>query len=323
MSVDQALLQPLALRPVYQHVVWGGRRLAQWRDDLPEGPIGESWELSQQERGTTAIASGELDGTGIDELMQSHPRELVGEFFSGDSFPLLIKIIDAHDRLSVQVHPDDALARELGVADRGKTECWYMLGDGGELFQGVRDGVTREQFAKAIDSQDVEAQLNHFETSDGDFFFMPARTIHALGRDCLLFEIQQNCDCTFRVYDWGRVGLDGKPRPLHIDESLQTINFEAADCGPSKQDSVCIEGVEHRMLADCPYFTLSEMRGDQVQGGGNGRCSIVMNIDTDAAIKTEAGAIPLPAMSTCLVPAIAGQWTVSGSRVRLLHAQPV
>jgi mannose-6-phosphate isomerase len=271
----------------------------------------------------SVVSGGMLDGQTLADLVNAHPRELVGEFFTGDSFPLLIKIIDANDRLSVQVHPDDKLARELGVADRGKTECWYMLGDGGELFQGCKNGVTRTQFASAIVHQTVEDQLNHFETSDGDFFFMPARTVHALGRGCLLFEIQQNCDCTFRVYDWGRVGLDGQPRELHIEASLQTINFDEADSGPIRRGGVEIEGVERRLLADCPYFSVEELRGGTIQGGGNGRCSIVMNIDQPGIIKTEAGSIPLQAMATCLVPAIAGQWTVQGGGMRLLHAQPV
>ncbi len=321
--MHDALLQPLAFTPAYQSIVWGGRRLEQWRDDLPEGPIGESWELADQDRGMSVVASGALAGKTLRDLVKDHPRELVGEFFIGDEFPLLIKIIDANDRLSVQVHPDDALATSFGVAERGKTECWYMLGDGGELFQGCKDGVTKGKFAAAIENQTVEETLNHFVTQDGDFFFMPARTIHALGRGCLLFEVQQSCDCTFRVYDWGRVGLDGKPRELHVEESLKTINFDEQTSGPVQMDAIEIEGVERKVLADCPYFTVEELKGDAISGGGNGRCSIVMNLDAPGALKTESGSIAMSPMATYVVPAIAGQWTASGNGLRILHSQPV
>ncbi|MFW5751224.1 MAG: type I phosphomannose isomerase catalytic subunit, partial [Planctomycetota bacterium] len=224
-EIEEGLRHPIRFAPVYQQLVWGGRRMALYRDDLPRGDIGESWEISQQPRGISKVAEGPLAGMGLDALMAANGRALVGSSYDGGDFPLLIKLIDARDRLSVQVHPDDAIAQRLGVGQRGKTECWYLLGDGGELFQGTPPGVDRETFAQALERQELEGCLNRFETRDGDFFFMPARTVHALGRGCLLFEIQQSCDCTFRVYDWGRTGLDGKPRPLHVEESLRTIDF--------------------------------------------------------------------------------------------------
>ena len=190
MDADQ-LKRPLRFTPVYQNVVWGGRRLEAWRADLPAGPIGESWELSQQGRGMSMVAEGPLAGTRLDELMASAPEAIVGSGYDDAEFPLLIKIIDANDRLSVQVHPDDALAQELGVGQRGKTECWYLIGDGGELYQGTRPGCDRLRFEQALAEDTVADEVNRFETGDGDFFFMPARTVHALGRGCLLFEIQQ------------------------------------------------------------------------------------------------------------------------------------
>lgn len=319
--MHDALLLPLSFTPVYQNIIWGGRKMEQWRDDLPTGPVGESWEIADQERGVSVLAEGALAGTSIHELCAQYPQEFVGEHFIGSDFPLLVKIIDANDRLSVQVHPDDALAQSLNVAERGKTECWYMLGDGGELFQGCQQGTTRESFSTAIAAGTVEQCLNRFETRDGDFFFMPARTIHALGTGCLLFEVQQNCDCTFRVFDWNRVGLDGKPRQLHVEESLQAINFDDMDSGPVQIQAVEIENVQRKVFADCEYFYVEELRSDSLSGGGNGRCSIIMNIDNAGTLSTAAGSIDMKPMATYIVPAIAGEWTARGVGLRILHAQ--
>jgi mannose-6-phosphate isomerase len=315
---------PLAFTPVYQTVVWGGRRMAQWRDDLPEGKIGESWDIADQERGMSVVAAGPLAGTSLRELVRAHGQELVGTAFQGEEFPLLVKVLDANDRLSVQVHPDDELAQQLGVAKRGKTECWYLIGDGGELFQGTAAGVDAAAFEQAIEQQQVESCLNRFETVDGDFFFMPARTVHALGTGCLLFEIQQSCDCTFRVYDWGRVGLDGKPRPLHVAESLQTIDFAAQQYGPVATDwQEHPQGGTVRGLASCQYFTVAERRGSNLAQRGNQVCHIVCCMAGSGRLRSAGGELPLQPMHSYLVPAAAGDWQAVGADLRLLVAQPV
>ena len=231
-----SLLGPLQFRPSYQTIVWGGRHMAAWRSDLPDGPIGESWDLADHPRGMSVIATGPLAGKSLRELTETYGRELVGPSFQGGDFPLLIKLIDANDRLSIQVHPDDDLAQKLGVGKRGKTECWYLISDGGELFVGTRPGITKDSFDHARKNGTLSSTLNRFVTKPGDFFFIPARTVHALGAGCLIYEIQQTCDTTFRVDDWGRVGLDGKPRPLHVNESLTTIDFDAQ----SKPNELCL-----------------------------------------------------------------------------------
>lgn len=316
---------PLSLVPAYQSVVWGGRRLAVWREDLPEGPIGESWDVSDQPRGMSVVENGALAGCPLDQLCAHHGSSVVGQGYDGSGFPLLVKCIDANDRLSVQVHPDDELARSLGVAERGKTECWYLLGEGGELFQGTAPGVDRGAFARAIESQEVAECLNRFTCRDGDFFFMPARTVHALGRGCLLYEIQQSCDCTFRVYDWARLGLDGQARPLHVAESLQTIDFASADHGPRPAALVPDPaGGWVRHLADCAYFRLIERRADQITGRGNAVCWIVSNIGPAGVLQTAAGALPMQSMRSYLIPAAAGDWQATGeAELRLLLTQPV
>ena len=328
------LALPLAFTPVYHSLVWGGRAMETWRNDLPPGPIGESWDLADHPRGMSVVADGALAGRSLRQLTAEHGRDLIGETWDGGDFPLLIKLIDANARLSVQVHPDDALARSLGVGQRGKTECWLMVNDGGELFVGTKPGIDRARFESARAAGRVADTLERFIAKDGDFFFLPGRTVHALGTGCLLYEVQQTCDVTFRVDDWGRVGLDGKPRPLHVTQSLATIDFNAR----SSQPTVVAEepypaGGTIRRLVSCDYFSVEERLATHTSGGGNGRCTIITCLDGEGTLATAAGALDIEPMRTYLVPATAGAWTATARTgektslksqlgLRLLAAQP-
>ena len=318
---------PLRFRPVYQTVVWGGRRMDAWRTDLPAGPIGESWDLADHPRGMAVVAEGSLTGRTLRELTAEFGPRLVGQGFAGGDFPLMVKLIDANDRLSVQVHPDDALARELGVGSRGKTECWYLLGDGGELFVGTVPGCDRAAFTAAVKAGTVASLLQRFVTHDGDFFLLDARTVHALGRGCLLYEVQQTCDVTFRVDDWGRVGLDGKPRPLHVEESLATIAYDRRIGGAvAAREFAHPRGGSCRRLADNAYFTVEERRAGHTGGGGDGRCSMVTCLHGQGTLATAAGSVTLAPMQTLLIPADAGAWSATAAptqALRLLVGQPV
>ena len=228
-----SLREPLRFLPVYKTLVWGGRRMLAWRPDVPDGPVGESWDLADHADGMSVVAEGPLAGQDAGAAAGGGSRRAGGAGFSGRTFPLMVKLIDASQRLSVQVHPDDAGARALGVGDNGKTECWRVVADGGVIFQGTRPGIDRAAFEAALAAGQLEQTLNRFEPQAGDFFFLEARTVHALGEGCLVYEIQQTSNITFRVYDWGRVGLDGKPRPLHVAESLETIDFSRTGFGPA------------------------------------------------------------------------------------------
>lgn len=300
-----------------------------YRDDLPEGPVGESWDLADQERGMSVVREGAWMGTSLRDLTALHGKALVGQAFAGGPFPLLVKLIDAADRLSVQVHPDDALAQKMGLGQNGKTECWLLVGDGGELYQGTRPGVDRAAFEAALRAGQVDETLNRFDTNSGDFFFLEARTVHALGRGCLLYEVQQTSDITFRVWDWGRMGLDGKPRPMHVEESLETIDFSRATFGPVKADwRADPSGGLSRALADCAYFRVEGRRfnaGTITAFAPQGSvCSIVTCLQGQLRLRTSGGEVVLSAMQTALVPAAAGGWraeTTSNS-VELLHAVP-
>jgi mannose-6-phosphate isomerase len=321
------LSKPLTFTPIYQTVVWGGRRIADWRDDVPAGPIGESWDLADHPRGMSVVADGGFKGRTLSELTREFGKALVGSTFKGGDFPLMVKLIDANDRLSLQVHPDDRLARELKVGERGKTECWLLCADGGELFVGTVPGTTREGFSEALGQGRIAELLQRFEGHDGDFFMLPARTVHALGKGSLIYEIQQTCDVTFRVFDWGRSGLDGKPRQVHVAESLDTIDFSTRIPGPvAVRAHVHPQGGSFRRLASCPYFTVEERHAGETGGGGAGSCSIVVCVSGTGQLITAGGDVALAPKRTYLVPAVAGKWTATADPLcglRLLVARPV
>ncbi len=318
------LSEPLRFVPVYKKLVWGGRRMETWRRDLPPGPIGESWDLSDHPDGQSLVASGPLSGKSLADLLATTPDDLVGPGFGGRTFPLLIKLIDAADRLSLQVHPDDAIARRLGLADRGKTECWRLLADGGSVYQGTRPGIDRTAFERALGDGTVAATLNRYEARAGDFFFLEARTVHALGKGCLLYEIQQTSNLTFRVHDWGRVGLDGKPRPLHVAESLETIDFHRAGFGPRQPPwADHPQGGSVRLLSDNRFFRLEERQGNQLVHPASGRCTVIVCIEGTGTLGTAAGTVGLPTMTSALVPAAAAGWRFDSEwGATLLVAEP-
>ena len=301
-----------------------------WGRTLPEGPIGEAWELADHPRGMSVVGDGRFAGLTLRELVDRAGASLVGAGFRGGEFPLMVKLIDARLRLSVQVHPDEAVARALGVGQHGKTECWVFLADGGEIYQGTRPGIERAQFERALLEHDVPDTLNRFEARRGDVFFLPARTVHALGEGCLLYEVQQTSDITFRVYDWDRLGLDGKPRPLHVAESMATIDFGRAGFGPQAAAAwrpihVAAAGCQERDLVTCPYYTLREQRvRGRIEQPTTETCLVVTCVAGQGALATPAGQVALLPMQTVLVPADAGSWSVdvpSGS-ADLLVATP-
>jgi mannose-6-phosphate isomerase len=277
----------------------------------------------------SVVSHGPLAGRTLHELVEQAGADLVGAGFRGDTFPLMIKLIDADDRLSVQVHPDAATSLRLGTGNVGKTECWVMLAGGGKVFQGARPGTTRDDFERALTARNLEPLLNRFEANDRDVFFIEARTVHALGEGCLLYEVQQTCDLTFRVYDWDRMGLDGKPRPLHQAESLATIDFSRTGFGPIRPAwQGDAQTGAWRDLVTCSFFALSELRlasSVSVSRELDGVCTAITCIAGQGEISTPGGSLPLTTMQTVLVPAAAKTWSVRSDSpaLDLLVAKPV
>jgi mannose-6-phosphate isomerase len=243
----------LTFQPIYQERVWGGRALAStFGRTLPPGPpIGESWEIVDRPEAQSEVAGGPLAGQTLRSVMSAHAEELMGPGWPPERpFPILVKWLDCRERLSLQVHPPAALAAELG--GEPKTENWYIAdsAQGAQLIVGLRRGATRAQFEQAIADGTLEQCVHRFPVAVGDSILVRSGEVHAIDGGSLILEIQQNSDTTYRVYDWGRVGLDGKPRTLHLSHSLRSIDWEAYEPAPVR--AAPTSGV----IADCEEFRI-------------------------------------------------------------------
>ena len=225
-------LYPMKFHPLLKEKLWGGDKLQKMfkKNVKKEARVGEAWLLSGVEGSETVVSNGWLADNDLAELTEVFMGDLVGdkvyETFK-NQFPLLFKLIDAHENLSVQVHPNDTLAQQRGLKN-GKTEMWYIMQaeKDAELITGFNKAINKDSFEKLLTQNRLETVLNYEKVVSGDVFFMPAGRIHAIGKGILLAEIQQSSDTTYRVYDWNRTDDDGNPRPLHIAESLEAIDFQ-------------------------------------------------------------------------------------------------
>ena len=245
----------MSFTPLYMERVWGGRGLElKLGRKLPEGKvIGESWELVDREGEQSVVAEGTHKGKTIRELLEGGAADILGPGREGSQpFPILIKWLDCQDRLSLQVHPPAAIAPILG--GEPKTENWYIAecDEDASLIVGLKQGVTREQFTQALKDNEVAACVHRFPVKPGDSILVESGRMHAIDAGNLILEIQQNSDTTYRVYDWGRVGLNGAPRQLHIEQSLQSIDFDDYEPGPLK----ILPGAQ--TLADCREFRIQK-----------------------------------------------------------------
>lgn len=236
-------LYPLTFHPLFKTRPWGGRMIESLygKPLPPDARIGESWEISDRPDDESIVANGPLAGTSLRQLMEQHGDAILGgaRAAAGSRFPLLCKILDARDRLSLQVHPPGHRAPELG--GEPKTEMWYIAdaAPGAELFAGLRPGVTRPVFEAKIASGEVADCFHRIPVTRGDTMFLPSGRVHAIGAGLVIFEIQQNSDTTYRVFDWNRPGLDGKLRELHVPQSLASIDF--ADVEPALARPAVVE----------------------------------------------------------------------------------
>ncbi len=304
------MLYPLTFHPIFKERVWGGRRLEQlYHKSLPAStPIGESWEISDRPGDASVIANGPLSGKDLRWLMEHHERDLLGDAASQQKrFPLLIKILDAADKLSLQVHPPAPIAVELG--GEPKTEMWYIAHaePGAELFVGLKKGVTRQHFERCLKTGDVAGCFHRVPVRGGDAMFLPSGRVHAIGAGLVIFEIQQNSDTTYRVFDWNRVGLDGKARELHLPQSLASIDFEDFEPKLVEAPESPLPHGQVRRLAHDPLFSVNLCRVGSPASltlGSELRSFLIIGaVERRVVITTREGSVQLQPGEFCLIPA--------------------
>jgi mannose-6-phosphate isomerase len=308
---------PLHFQPEFKERVWGGRALERFGFDVPKGVIGEGWMIADHPNGVSHVTNGVLAGKGLDEI-----RELFGETWFGSKggnssngrFPLLIKLLDCNDDLSIQVHPNDDY-EGLPKDELGKTEMWYVLDakPGAKIIYGLEPGVDRTIMAKAIEEGRIMDCLQEVSVQAGDTFYIPAGTVHALCAGVLVAEIQQNSDTTYRLYDYNRPGLDGKPRDLHIEDSLNVIAYEGS--GATRMATNGAKPGEWLRLASSPYFTTDKgvVLGEWSQTTSVDSFVILIVCEGAGSISWPSGLVDAKAGDCFLLPANLGQYTIDGS----------
>ncbi|MCO5052685.1 MAG: class I mannose-6-phosphate isomerase [Verrucomicrobiae bacterium] len=256
-------LYPLTFQPIFKERIWGGRNLERlYGKHLPPArPIGESWEISDRPDDVSVIANGAFAGRELHWLLENHRTDLLGDVpLAAGRFPLLIKLLDAQQKLSLQVHPPAAQAAKL----RGdpKTEMWFVAdaASGAELYAGLKRGISRTNFERQLADGSVADCFHRVLVRAGDTMFLPSGRVHAIGAGLVIFEIQQNSDTTYRVFDWNRVGLDGKLRELHLSQSLASIDFNDFEPALVKAEEIVAGNLSRRELVRDPLFTVEQYR---------------------------------------------------------------
>lgn len=276
---------PLRLAPFFRDYLWGGRKLqAALGKNLPtDGVWAESWEIVDHAEHSSQILNGPLAGTSLRQLSQNHPTWLHGHEASG-TLPLLLKYLDCQRVLSVQVHPDDAYAGRMDPPDLGKTEAWYIIAaePAAVLYAGLKSGVTASDLRTALAAGTVEQCLHAIHPQPGDCVFIPAGTVHALGAGLLVAEIQQASNTTFRLFDWNRVDAHGQPRELHVEQSLEVIDFSSGPRNLQTPRSLreIGDGIVHQRLVECDKFVLDRLQSGERSStalplAGDGRCHLL------------------------------------------------
>ncbi|MCG8702293.1 MAG: class I mannose-6-phosphate isomerase [Bacteroidales bacterium] len=293
-------LYPLKFEPLFKSRIWGGRKLADvFQKPLPpDETIGESWELVDLPQDCSIVANGPDAGQSLHDLLKKFPEQILGKGHPAESFPLLIKLLDAQDCLSVQVHPDEAACERMGKGDP-KTECWYIIEaePGAFIYKGLQPGVTREQFSAAIETGQAESLLCKVAVEPGECHFLPSGTVHAIGAGLLIAEVQMPSDTTYRLYDYNRRDTQGQLRELHINDGLESIHWD--------QDTSLLPVTTMGCLVDCDYFKL--YKGHLIAGAqvllDTTQMQVIINLSGQAVITGAFDAVPVTMGDCVVVPA--------------------
>ncbi|MDX1463792.1 MAG: type I phosphomannose isomerase catalytic subunit [Marinirhabdus sp.] len=320
--MNQPVLYPLLFVPQLKEKVWGGTKLVTEFHKMGEGKIGESWELSGVEGAISVVANGPLQGAYLTDLINEYKEQLVGKsvYHSfGNEFPLLFKFIDAAQDLSVQLHPDDTLAKERHNAF-GKTEMWYVLHTdaNARLILGFNRLLDKASLADILKDNTITSVLNEVSVKQGDAFFIAPGTVHAIGAGVVLAEIQQTSDITYRIYDWDRPDTDGTLRKLHIDEAMDAIDFTDKEVRILYQDSMNCRV----LLRECPYFVTHKLVLDQnfeVTDYQTESCKVYMCTSGSAHFRVENDAVAIQKGQTLLMPAGCTQYSIETENATFLE----
>jgi mannose-6-phosphate isomerase len=318
--IEKSELYPILFEPIYMERMWGGTKMEPvLKRQLPphNGPIGESWELVDREGEQSVVANGPLAGCPINELIKTYGKDIIGDRFHGDKFPLMVKIIDAGKRLSLQVHPDESACAVIGEGAEPKTEMWYIIDadKNSKIIAGIKANSTKCQIIDTMNSPEVENYLQVFDSKPGDAYFIQSGKIHAIGAGNLLLEIQQNSDTTYRVSDWGRVDANGKSRELHVDKAVKSIHF--TDRTPCRISGVSDSTGHNRkfpIIKHCPFFHVDDLRltGMWCDSTFETRSfHLITAIDHPVTVGNESKKTRVPAGSTCFIPANFGGYTIT------------
>ncbi len=308
-------MKPIKLRAAYKDYIWGGEKLRTiYGKETDTTPLAESWELSTHPDGQSIIDGGEYDGKSMSEYIKDNAGCL-GTYCRGEELPILIKLIDAADNLSVQVHPSDELAKKW-ENQNGKTEMWYVMqaDNDAKMTCGVKRDITEEELKKAVEQNALEELLNTVSSKKGDVFFVEAGTVHAIGKGNVIAEIQQNSNVTYRLYDYGRVGKDGKPRELHIKKGVAAATLKKT---APRKTPFCSDGT--RLLGSCEYFAVKEMTlsGKKSLFADEKSYTAFVVTEGEATLATKDFAQTLKAGETVFIPANMGEYELSGKATLL------
>ena len=319
-------MYPIKLKPAFKDYLWGGTRL---RDDFGKDcdfdKIAESWELSCHKDGNSVVADGEFAGLTLAQYIEKEGKSVLGtncEKF--ENFPILIKLIDAKDNLSVQVHPNNEYAQRV-EGEYGKTEMWYVVDcdEGASLLYGFKHNITKEEFRERIENNTLLEVTNSVPVKKGDVFFIEAGTLHAIGKGILIAEIQQNSNTTYRIYDYGRVGKDGKPRELHVEKAKEVTNLVPPKYPTTAQGApTAIEGGKETLLRSCEYFNVNKLELDGTTKLTAGEGSFNSLLVLDGAFEIAAGSEKASAKKgdSLFITAGTGEYTVTGKGTIILTA---
>lgn len=312
-------LYPLYFKPIYKDYVWGGQNIiTTFHRDAPPGVYAESWEVSDRSEGMSIVTNGSCSGKTLHELISSHGTDLLGPHFT--SFPLLLKLIDAHQNLSIQVHPSDEDAKRYG--GEAKAEAWYVLDAGQDacIYAGLKEKLSEETLRELIASKKIVSALNKIPVSKGEMINIPGGRMHAIGKDCLIYEMQQNSNTTYRVYDWER------GRPLHIEKAMQVIKPNDTE-SPLCASYLVDEGdhYEKWSLLETPYFTMEKvnLQTEPMTFHPNENFEVLFCLSGEGEIKWEEDLEILKAGMSYLIPASLKSFTICPSKdISLLYVKP-